>query len=163
MESGMSVAGMDSTLDVKIERVLSSNDGLGVILPPSNYLKLVYDVVRGNGGVCVADEVQTGLGRFGNYFWAFEQQNVTPDIVTIGKPFGNGFPLAAVVCTRSVAEAFENGMEYFSTFGGNPAACAAGLAVLEVIKRDKLQEHATYVGRRLTQKLVALQANAPGG
>ena len=112
--------------------------------------------------MCIADEVQTGLGRFGEFFWGFEQQGVEPDIVTIGKPFGNGFPLAAVVCTRSVAASFENGMEYFSTFGGNPAACAAGLAVLEVIKRDRLQEHAAEVGMYLRQRLTDLRKHPEG-
>jgi 4-aminobutyrate aminotransferase-like enzyme len=92
--------------------------------------------VRGAGGVCIADEVQTGVGRVGDHWWAFEQQGVVPDIVTMGKPFGNGMPLAAVVCTRALSDAFASGPEYFNTFGGNPVCAAAGLAVLGVIERD---------------------------
>ena len=127
IESGMSVA--------------------GVILPPPDYLKQCYAHVRQAGGVCIADEVQTGFGRFGKSFWGFQQQNVIPDIVTMGKPFGNGFPLAAVVCRKEIATSFTNGLEYFNTFGGNPVACAAGLAVLEVIEKKKLQQHALNVVR----------------
>ena len=88
----------------------------GVILPPSGYLSKAYESVRRKGGVCVADEVQTGFGRFGEHFWAFEQQQVVPDIVTMGKPFGNGMPLAAVVTTQEIAEAFHNGLAAWSSF-----------------------------------------------
>lgn len=98
----------------------------GVVLPPTGYLERCYRAVRDAGGVCVADEVQTGLGRFGRWWWGFEQQGVVPDIVTMGKPMGNGMPLAAVVCTRQIAEAFGRGPEYFNTFGGNPVCAAAG-------------------------------------
>ena len=137
IESGMSVA--------------------GVILPPPGYLQACYKYVRQAGGVCIADEVQTGFGRFGTTFWGFEQQNVIPDIVTMGKPFGNGFPLAAVVCTKDIATSFTNGLEYFNTFGGNPVACAAGLAVLEIIEAEKLQSHAFEVGTHLKNRLQLLQ------
>eukprot|EP00448_Togula_jolla_P010619 CAMPEP_0170601598 /NCGR_PEP_ID=MMETSP0224-20130122/17947_1 /TAXON_ID=285029 /ORGANISM="Togula jolla, Strain CCCM 725" /LENGTH=457 /DNA_ID=CAMNT_0010926389 /DNA_START=19 /DNA_END=1389 /DNA_ORIENTATION=- len=133
----------------------------GVILPPSGYLERAYREVRAAGGVCVADEVQVGFGRFGDYFWAFEQQGVVPDIVTMGKPFGNGMPLAAVVTTRSVAEAFENGLEYFNTFGGNPVCCAAGLAMLDVLRDEKLQENASAVGKHLLERLRALAVKRP--
>merc|ERR1712151_950339 len=112
-----------------------------------------YAAVRSAGGVCVADEVQVGFGRFGDYFWAFEQQEVFPDIVTMGKPFGNGMPLAACVTTRAVAEAFNNGLEYFNTFGGNPVCCAAGLAVLDVLRDERLQEHARDVGMYFAEQL----------
>lgn len=98
----------------------------GVILPPPGFLSTCYAAVRAAGGVCVADEVQTGLGRFGEWWWGFEEQGVVPDIVTMGKPMGNGMPLAAVVCTREIAEAFAAGPEYFNTFGGNPVCAAAG-------------------------------------
>jgi len=128
----------------------------GVILPPAGYLPACYRAVRAAGGVCVADEVQVGFGRFGSHFWAFEQQGVTPDIVTMGKPFGNGMPLAAVVTTRAVAEAFDNGLEYFNTFGGNPVCSAAGLAMLDVLHEERLQEHAAAVGAHLQARLRAL-------
>jgi 4-aminobutyrate aminotransferase-like enzyme/Ser/Thr protein kinase RdoA (MazF antagonist) len=117
-----------------------------IILPPG-YLREAYAVVREVGGVCVADEVQTGFGRAGQYFWAFESQGVVPDIVTLGKPIGNGHPLGAVVTTPDIAKSFANGMEYFNTFGGNPVSCAVGLAVLDVIRDEELQENAREVGQ----------------
>lgn len=129
----------------------------GQIVLPKNFLKTIYQSVRANGGVCIADEVQIGLGRVGTHFWGFETQEVIPDIVTIGKPLGNGHPLAAVVTTREIADSFANGMEYFNTFGGNPVSCAIGLAVLEVIERDQLQAHALAVGTELKQKLNRLK------
>ena len=117
-----------------------------IILPPG-YLREAYASVREVGGVCVADEVQTGFGRAGQYFWAFESQGVVPDIVTLGKPIGNGHPLGAVVTTPEIAKSFANGMEYFNTFGGNPVSCAVGLAVLDVIRDEELQENARDVGQ----------------
>jgi 4-aminobutyrate aminotransferase-like enzyme len=116
---------------------------------PEGYLKEVYAMVRAEGGLCVADEVQVGFGRVGSHWWAFEMQDVVPDIVTMGKPIGNGHPMSAVVTTREVADSFNNGMEYFNTFGGNPVSCAAGLAVIDVIERDKLRENALNVGNYL--------------
>ena len=99
--------------------------------------------VREAGGVCIADEVQVGFGRLGTDFWGFETQGVVPDIVVCGKPIGNAFPLAAVVTTPEIAASFNNGMEFFSTFGGNPVACAAGLAVLDVLEeREAATERA---------------------
>mmetsp|Transcript_123898 Transcript_123898/g.396719 ORF Transcript_123898/g.396719 Transcript_123898/m.396719 type:complete len:488 (+) Transcript_123898:65-1528(+) len=133
----------------------------GVILPPPGYLTRCYEAVRAAGGICVADEVQVGFGRFGEHFWAFEQQGVTPDVVTMGKPFGNGMPLAAVVTTKAVAEAFHNGLEYFNTFGGNPVCCAAGLAMLDVLRDEELQENAAKVGRHLRSSLQSLAARRP--
>jgi 4-aminobutyrate aminotransferase-like enzyme len=103
-----------------------------IILPPE-YLREAFAAVRAAGGVCVADEVQTGFGRAGTHFWMFETQDVVPDIVTLGKPIGNGHPLGAVITTPEIAASFANGMEYFNTFGGNPVSCAIGLAVLDVI------------------------------
>jgi 4-aminobutyrate aminotransferase-like enzyme len=129
-----------------------------IILPPG-YLAQAYAAVRGAGGVCVADEVQTGFGRVGSHFWAFETQNVVPDIVTLGKPIGNGHPLGAVVTTPEIAQSFANGMEYFNTFGGNPVSCAAGLAVLDVIRDEELQNNAAEVGGYLKHGLQQLQSN----
>jgi 4-aminobutyrate aminotransferase-like enzyme/Ser/Thr protein kinase RdoA (MazF antagonist) len=130
----------------------------GQIILPDGYLREAYRHTREAGGVCIADEVQTGLGRIGSHFWAFETQGVVPDIVTIGKPIGNGHPLAAVVTTPAIAASFDNGMEYFNTFGGNPVSCAVGLAVLDVIEDEKLQENALKVGRYLKAGLEALKS-----
>ncbi|HVA56275.1 MAG: aminotransferase class III-fold pyridoxal phosphate-dependent enzyme [Gemmatimonadaceae bacterium] len=121
----------------------------GQILPPAGYFSEAYRHVRAAGGVCIADEVQTGLGRLGAHWWAFEAHGVVPDIVVMGKPLGNGHPLAAVVTTRAIADAFDNGMEYFNTFGGNTVSCAVGLAVLDVMRDEGLQDHARRVGERL--------------
>ena len=128
----------------------------GQIIFPAGYLSAVYAHVRRGGGVCIADEVQTGLGRIGSHFWAFESQGVVPDIVVMGKPLGNGHPLAAVVTTRAIADAFHNGMEFFSTFGGNTVACAVGCAVLDVIRDERLQTHALQVGEHLLTGLRGL-------
>ena len=105
--------------------------------------------MRAAGGVCIADEVQTAYGRMGTHFYAFEQQQVVPDIVVLGKPIGTGYPLGAVVTTAEIAESFDNGMEFFSTFGGSTVSCAVGLAVLTVVERAGLREHARQVGERL--------------
>ena len=130
----------------------------GQIMFPAGYLAGVYRAVRSAGGVCIADEVQTGLGRIGTHVWGFEAQGVVPDIVVMGKPLGNGHPLAAVVTTRAIAEAFDNGMEYFSTFGGNTVSCAVGSAVLDVMHDEALQAHALGVGAELLAGLGALGA-----
>jgi 4-aminobutyrate aminotransferase-like enzyme/Ser/Thr protein kinase RdoA (MazF antagonist) len=129
----------------------------GQIVFPSDYLEQAYAHVRKAGGVCIADEVQVGFGRLGTHFWGFETQNAVPDIVVLGKPIGNAFPLAAVVTTREIAESFNNGMEFFSTFGGNPVACAVGLAVLDVLQDERLQENALRVGRSWIAALKDLQ------
>jgi 4-aminobutyrate aminotransferase-like enzyme/Ser/Thr protein kinase RdoA (MazF antagonist) len=129
----------------------------GQIVFPPGYLKEVYKHLRAAGAVCIADEVQVGFGRLGTHFWGFETQGVVPDIVVLGKPIGNAFPLAAVVTTKEIAAAFANGMEFFSTFGGNPVACAAGLAVLDVLEEEKLQENALRVGTHLKNRLQELQ------
>ena len=130
----------------------------GQIVFPKGYLQNVYQHVRNAGGLCIADEVQTGLGRMGTSFWAFEDQGVVPDIVVMGKPLGNGHPLAAVATTRAIADAFDNGMEYFSTFGGNTVSCAVGLAVLDVVRDEELQAHARRVGARMIDDLRTLMA-----
>ena len=129
----------------------------GQIVFPPGYLKETYLYVRAAGGVCIADEVQVGFGRLGTHFWGFETQDVVPDIVVLGKPIGNAFPLAAVVTTPEIAASFANGMEFFSTFGGNPVACAAGLAVLDVLREEKLPENARRVGGYWMGRLRALQ------
>jgi len=153
----------------KVDHIQSTGRGLagficesiiscgGQIELPDGYLKKSYEAVHNARGVCIADEVQVGCGRVGTAFWGFQLQDVIPDIVTIGKPIGNGHPLAAVVCKRFVADAFANGMEYFNTFGGNPVSCAIGKEVLQVIKDEKLQENALKVGNYLKTELKNLQ------
>ncbi len=133
----------------------------GQIDLPEGFLEAAYGHVHAAGGVAVADEVQVGFGRVGSRFWGFEIQGVVPDIVTLGKPIGNGHPLGAVITTRAVAEAFANGMEYFNTFGGNPVSCAIGLAVLEVVEEEDLQANALRVGERLKAGLTALMDRHP--
>ncbi len=136
--------------------------GVGGQIPlPPGYLKEVYQYVRAAGGVCIADEVQVGFGRVGNKFWGFELQEVTPDIVVLGKPVGNGLPLAAVVTTPAIADAFNNGMEYFNTFGGNPVSMATGIAVLKVIQEEEMQAHALEVGDYFLAALEKLKAIHP--
>ncbi|XP_003970443.1 5-phosphohydroxy-L-lysine phospho-lyase [Takifugu rubripes] len=133
----------------------------GQIILPEGYSPKVAEYVRSAGGIFVADEVQTGFGRSGSHFWAFEQQGegFSPDIVTMGKPMGNGHPLACVATTEEIAKAFtDNGVEYFNTFGGNPVSCAIGLALLDVIEREDLRGNATRVGTHLKNLLRKLQA-----
>jgi 4-aminobutyrate aminotransferase-like enzyme/Ser/Thr protein kinase RdoA (MazF antagonist) len=129
----------------------------GQIVFPPGYLEHAYLHVRAAGGVCIADEVQVGFGRLGTHYWGFETQGVVPDIVVLGKPIGNAFPLAAVVTTPEIAASFANGMEFFSTFGGNPVACAAGLAVLDALRDERLQENALRVGEHWMKRLKILQ------
>ncbi len=140
------------------ESILSC--GGQIVLPP-NYLKEAFNYIRAEGGLCIADEVQVGFGRVGDKFWGFELQDVIPDIVTVGKPIGNGHPLAAVITTKEVANKFANGMEYFSTFGGNPVSCAIGNAVLKVVQEEGLQEHAKNVGHYLSENLNHLKTKYP--
>ena len=134
----------------------------GQIVLPADYLQKAYRAVREAGGVCIADEVQTGYGRIGTHFWAFEHygvasDGVVPDIVVLGKPIGNGHPIGAVITTREIADSFNNGMEFFSTFGGNTVSCAIGLEVLSVVQEEKLQTHALHVGNHLLEGLRHLQ------
>ncbi len=129
----------------------------GQIVFPPGYLAETYNYVRAAGGVCIADEVQVGFGRLGTHFWGFETQDAVPDIVVLGKPIGNAFPLAAVVSTPEIAASFNNGMEFFSTFGGNPVACAAGLAVLDILEEEHLQGNALRVGNYLITRLKSLK------
>ncbi|MGB6648057.1 MAG: aminotransferase class III-fold pyridoxal phosphate-dependent enzyme, partial [Bacteroidota bacterium] len=129
----------------------------GQIILPDGYLRDAYGHVREVGGLCIADEVQVGFGRLGTHFWGFQTQGVVPDIVTMGKPIGNGHPLGAVVTTPEIADAFATGMEYFNTFGGNPVSCAVGNAVLQVIETEKLQKNAANVGEHLKEGLQRLK------
>jgi len=125
----------------------------GQIFAPTGYFQKVYDVVRKAGGVCIADEVQVGFGRVGTHYWAFETQNVVPDIVTVAKPMGNGHPVGAVVTTKKIAESFlKTGVQYFNTYGGNPVSCAVANAVMQVIDEEKLQENCLLVGKYLMEK-----------
>ncbi|MBV9623627.1 MAG: aminotransferase class III-fold pyridoxal phosphate-dependent enzyme [Acidobacteria bacterium] len=133
----------------------------GQIVFPIGYLDEVYRQVHAAGAICIADEVQVGFARLGSHFWGFETQEVVPDIVVLGKPIGNGFPVAAVVTTKAIASSFDNGMEFFSTFGGNPVACAAGLAVLDVLEKENLQSRALDQGRYLRERLQALESKYP--
>jgi len=128
----------------------------GQIMLPDGFLRDVYARVRAVGGVCIADEVQTGFGRIGTHFWAFEAHDVVPDIVVLGKPIANGYPMGAVVTTRHIADSFDNGMEYFSTFGGSTAACVAAMATLQVTLREGLPQHALDVGTHLRTSLQRL-------
>ncbi len=129
----------------------------GQVVPEPGVLAAAFDAVSSVGGVTIADEVQVGFGRVGKAFWGFELHAVVPDIVTMGKPIGNGHPLGAVVTTRRLADSFDNGMEYFNTFGGNPVSCAVGLAVLDAIEEGGLQSHAAVVGDHLIARLRELQ------
>lgn len=122
------------------------------------YLPEVYAAIRKRGGVCISDEVQTGFGRLGDHFWGFEAQGVVPDLVILGKPMGNGHPMGAVVTTAEIAESFEKGVEFFSSFGGNPVSCAIGLSVLDVIQEEHLQENAKAVGDYYQSLFRELQA-----
>jgi len=130
----------------------------GQIIPPQGYLPQVYARIRAAGGICIADEVQTGLGRLGKYYFAFEQQHVVPDIVVLGKPLGNGHPLAALITTRAIAEKFSQGAEYFSTFGGSTLSCLIGREVLDIVDEEGLADNAERMGNRLLAGLRQLQA-----
>lgn len=124
---------------------------------PEGFLGSVYDKVRSVGGLCIADDVQTGLWRTGTHAFGFEKHGVVPDLLVLGKPLGNGFPLGAVVTTPEIARSFAEGPEFFSTFGGSTVAMAAGAAVLDVLRDEKLAEQANQVGEQLLSGLRALQ------
>ena len=132
----------------------------GQIPLPPDYLTAAFEHVRAAGGLCIADEVQVGFGRVGTHMWAFEEHGVVPDIVVMGKPMGNGHPMAAVFTTPEIAASFEE-MEFFSTFGGNPVSCAVGMAVLNVIEEDGLMQCATELGARFKEGLRELQERHP--
>ncbi|MGY2293403.1 aminotransferase [Pseudomonas sp. SDO528_S397] len=132
----------------------------GISLPPG-YLQTVYGLVRAQGGVCIADEVQVGYGRMGHFFWGFEEQGVVPDIITMAKGMGNGQPLGAVITRREIAEALEAEGYFFSSSGGSPVSCQIGLAVLEVMEQEKLWENAQVVGGHFKARLEALIERHP--
>jgi 4-aminobutyrate aminotransferase-like enzyme/Ser/Thr protein kinase RdoA (MazF antagonist) len=128
----------------------------GGVLIPDDWLAQAYEIVRAGGGLCIADEVQVGYARSGSHFWAFEQQGVVPDLVTIAKPAGNGHPLGAVVTTRAIADAFDQVDNLFSSPGGGPVSCEVGLAVIDAIEREGLQANARLMGERLNACLAPL-------
>lgn len=135
------------------ESLLGSGGGVEM---PKEYLKKVYQLVREAGGVCIADEVQIGFGRMGTHFWGFEKEGVVPDIVTLGKPMGNGYPIAAVITTQQIADAYKKKYTYFNTYAGNAVACQVASTVLEVIEEEKLQENALQVGQFLKDEFEKL-------
>ena len=125
----------------------------GVVVAPAGFLGLAAAHMRAAGGLLIADEVQAGFCRTGDAFWGFERHEVVPDIVTLGKPMGNGHPMAGVVCERATVDAFAAQIDYFNTFGGNPVSCAVGMAVLDVLENERLQLNALQVGRYLRAQL----------
>lgn len=136
-------------------------DTQGAIQAPKDYFKKVYEKVRAAGGLCIADEVQPGFGRTGHHMWGFQNYDVVPDIVTLGKPMGDGHPVAGVVTTRSIADEFAKKSRYFNTFGGNPVSAIVGKTVLEVIEEEKLQQNAREVGGYLCARLGSLKKKYP--
>jgi 4-aminobutyrate aminotransferase-like enzyme len=138
-----------------IDTIISS---CGVVAPPPGYLAEVAAIVREAGALFIADEVQPGFGRTGRNFWGFEADGLVPDIVTMGKPMGNGHPVSAVVARRELVDDFGRRGDYFNTFGGNPVSCAAALAVLDVIEEEGLQQNALDVGQHMREGLRSLAA-----
>ena len=136
-----------------VDTIVSSN---GVLDVPRGYLKKAAEVIRAAGGLFIADEVQPGFGRTGENFWGFERDGFVPDVVTMGKPIGNGHPLAATVTRMDLAQTFAAETDYFNTFGGNPVSAAAGIAVLDVVEREGLQQNARDVGSYLRKSLADL-------
>jgi 4-aminobutyrate aminotransferase-like enzyme/Ser/Thr protein kinase RdoA (MazF antagonist) len=134
-----------------ISETVHGNAG-GILLPPG-YLEAVYDAIRAAGGICIADEIQVGYGRLGHHFWGFRQQGVEPDVITVAKAMGNGHPLGAVVTRREIAESFAAEGSFFSSTGGNPVSCRVGLAVLDAIESEGLQDNARDVGEHLLARL----------
>lgn len=130
----------------------------GQIIPPNGFLSSSLKMIRDHQGICIADEVQVGFGRMGDSFWGFETQDIVPDIVSLGKSIGNGHPLSVVVTSEELSDEFNNGMEYFNSFGGNPVSCAIGLAVLNVIEEEELQKNALKVGNKLKSLLNELKS-----
>ncbi|ESN99588.1 hypothetical protein HELRODRAFT_185816 [Helobdella robusta] len=128
----------------------------GVVQFPKDYLKKAFQMIRAKGGLCISDEVQTGFTRTGSHFWGFEAHGVVPDIVTMAKGIGNGFPLAAVVTTHEIAKPLSSAL-HFNTFGGDPLACAVGSAVLDTLESEKCMENSDEVGSHLLRELQKLR------
>mgnify|MGYP001354240697 CR=1 FL=1 len=141
-----------------LDLVLSSD---GIMIPPPGYLAAAFNKVRAAGGLCVADEVQSGFGRTGDHLWGFEAHDVVPDIVTLGKPIGNGLSMAAVITTPAIVASLMEETDFFSTTGGNPVACAVGLAVLDVVEQEGLQERTARVGAVLRSQIEKLAEQHP--
>jgi 4-aminobutyrate aminotransferase-like enzyme/Ser/Thr protein kinase RdoA (MazF antagonist) len=141
-----------------LDLILSSN---GIFVPPPGYLSAAFEKVRAAGGLCVADEVQSGFGRTGDHFWGFAAHDVIPDIVTLGKPIGNGYSMAAVVTRPEIVASLVEESDFFSTTGGNPVACTVGLAVLDVLEREGLQERSRRVGAQLRSQIGELVERHP--
>lgn len=141
-----------------IDMIMSSS---GIFSPAPGYLENIFSIVRESGGLCVADEVQSGFGRTGKHMWGFQAGNVIPDIVTFGKPIAGGYPMGLVVTTRAIAEKFEQSCDFFSTTGGNPVACAAALAMLQVIEDEKLMQNADITGGLLMSGIKELATRYP--
>ncbi|MBN9620504.1 MAG: aminotransferase class III-fold pyridoxal phosphate-dependent enzyme, partial [Actinobacteria bacterium] len=133
----------------------------GALELPAGYLRGVYEDVRAAGGLCIADEVQVGMARTGATFWAFEHEGVVPDIVFTAKATGNGHPLGVVVCRREIADTFDGQTAYFSSTGGGPVSCEIGLAVLDVLRDEGLQENARVIGEHLRTRLTELAQRHP--
>ena len=129
----------------------------GQVIVPKNYIKNIHPTIKQLGGLYISDETQTGFGRLGKYFWGYEMHEKIPDIIILGKPIGNGHPMAAVITTDSINQSFENGMEFFSSFGGNPVSCEIGKTVLNIIEEENLQQNALKVGDYLYKKLTELK------
>ncbi|MEM9185165.1 MAG: aminotransferase class III-fold pyridoxal phosphate-dependent enzyme, partial [Planctomycetota bacterium] len=132
----------------------------GAVTPPPEYFEIVYDIVRQHGGVCIADEVQGGFGRTGEHFWAHQNWGVVPDAITMAKGIGNGAPLGAFTTTPEISEVMKNRI-HFNTYGGNPVSMTQGLATLEVIEEEGIQENAKLVGGHLKDSLLALKEKHP--
>lgn len=132
----------------------------GTVVPPPEYFQIVYDIMHKHGGLCIADEVQTGFGRTGAHFWGFQNWGVTPDFVTMAKGIGNGAPLGACTTRAEIAKTMTNRV-HFNTYGGNPISMTQGLATLEVIDREGIQENAAKVGGHLKNRLLELQKRQP--
>ena len=129
----------------------------GQIMIPRSFMVEAFQIVNEAGGLCIVDEVQIGFGRLGSHFWGFQMSGVVPDIITLGKSIGNGHPLSVVITKKNIADIFNNGMEYFNSFGGNPVSCEIGQAVLDIIKEEKLQENAFSTGYHLLDGLRNIQ------
>jgi 4-aminobutyrate aminotransferase-like enzyme len=149
----LATPGLDEVAATFLDCGLTSD---GIWIPAAADVAALVDATHAAGGLFVADEVQAGYGRFGDHLWSFEHYGVTPDIVTLGKPMGNGYPVAAVITRRELVEGFPFAGEVFSTFGGNPVAAQAALAVLDVIEDERLLERVARVGRLLLSTLAEL-------